>query len=158
MTVQAGGKEAFTVRFVTPAKLPQELPKDDGAESTQTAKKDARPDAGLAVKNPSSQESIKNSIGMTLKLIPAGEFMMGSPDADGEADGNEKPQHRVRITRPFYLGVHEVTQAQYKAVMGNIPSYFSSTGGGKDKVVGQPTDQNPVENVSWLDAVEFSTS
>jgi len=80
---------------------------------------------------------------------------MGSPDDDKEAGGNEKPQHRVRTTRPFYLGVHEVTQTQYKAVMGNNPSFFSSTGGGKDKVVGQPTDQDPVENVSWLDAVVF---
>jgi len=39
--------------------------------------------------------------------------------------------------------------------MGNNPSFFSSTGGGKDKVVGQPTDQDPVENVSWLDTVVF---
>ena len=59
---------------------------------------------------------------MTLKLIPAGEFLMGSPDDDKDADNDEKPQHRVRITRPFYLGVYEVTQAQYEAVMGNNPS------------------------------------
>ncbi len=92
---------------------------------------------------------------MALNLIPAGEFMMGSPDDDEEAPGKEKPQHRVRITRPFYLGVHEVTQAQYTAVMGNNPSWFSSTGKGKDKVAGQSTDNRPVEQVSWLDAVEF---
>jgi len=115
-----------------PTKPTPELPKDDDADSTLT-----------------------NSIGMTLKRILAGEFLMGSPDDDKEAGGNEKPQHRVRTTRPFYLGVHEVTQTQYKAVMGNNPSFFSSTGGGKDKVVGQPTDQDPVENVSWLDAVVF---
>ena len=56
---------------------------------------------------------------MTLTLIPAGAFLMGSPDDDKDAEGDEKPQHRVRITRPFYLGVYEVTQAQYEAVMGN---------------------------------------
>jgi formylglycine-generating enzyme required for sulfatase activity len=61
----------------------------------------------------------------------------------------------VRITRPFYLGVHEVTQAQYQAVMGHNPSYFSSNSKGKDRVAGQSTDQHPVEYVSWLDAVQF---
>ena len=109
------------MRFVASTKPSHELPKDDGADSTRTARKDVRSDAGPAVKTPSSQESITNSIGMTLKLIPAGEFMMGSPDNDKDAENDEKPQHRVRISRPFYLGVYEVTQAQYKAVMGNNP-------------------------------------
>ena len=49
----------------------------------------------------------------------------------------------MRITRPFYLGVYEVTQAQYQAVMGDNPSYFSATGGGKDEVAGQSTEQHP---------------
>ena len=78
---------------------------------------------------------------------------MGSPDGAGY-DG-EHPQHEVRITRPFYLGIHEVTQAQYESVMGNNPSYFSAAGGGKDKVAGQSTGELPVETVSWLDAVKF---
>jgi formylglycine-generating enzyme required for sulfatase activity len=98
-------------------------------------------------------EKVTNSIGMKLTLIPAGEFLMGSPEGEGE--GYEHPQHRVRITRTFYLGVTEVTQAQYEAVMGNNPSYFSSNGDGKDKVAGQSTDNHPVERVSWLDAVEY---
>ena len=58
-------------------------------------------------------KTITNSIGMKLVLIPAGEFLMGSPDSDKDAEDDEKPQHRVRITRPFYLGVYEVTQEQY---------------------------------------------
>ena len=78
---------------------------------------------------------------------------MGSPEGTGDED--EHPQHEVRITRPFYLGVTEVTQAQYEAVMGNNPSWFAATGFGKDKVAGQSTGQHPVENVSWLDAVKF---
>ena len=90
-------------------------------------------------------------------LIPAGEFLMGAPE------GKEipayahvlHPQHRVRITKPFYLGVYEVTQGQYQAVMGNNPSYFSSNGGGKEKVAGESTDNYPVECLSWLDEVEF---
>jgi hypothetical protein len=50
-----------------------------------------------------------------LKRIPAGMFMMGSPGEEGESD--EHPQHEVRITRPFYLGVFEVTQGRFQAVM-----------------------------------------
>ena len=52
------------------------------------------------------------------------QFMMGSPDADKDAAADEKPRHRVRITRPFYLGVYEVTQAQYRAVIGTTQAGF----------------------------------
>ncbi len=83
------------------------------------------------------------SLGMKLTLIPAGTFQMGSTDAEKDAESNEKPQHEVRITRPFYLGVHEVTQGQYQAVMGQNPSQFKGS------------DDLPVETVSWLDAVKF---
>ena len=99
---------------------------------------------------------ITNSIGMKLVLIPAGEFMMGSPDADPNAGSDEKPAHRVQITKPFYMGVYEVTQGEYERVMGKNPSHFSANGGGKEKVVGQDTTRYPVENVSWEDAVAFS--
>jgi formylglycine-generating enzyme required for sulfatase activity len=57
-----------------------------------------------------------NSIGMKLNLIPAGEFQMGSPDSEaGRSD--DETQHLVKITKPFYLGATEVTQAQYKRMM-----------------------------------------
>jgi hypothetical protein len=62
--------------------------------------------------------TITNSIGTTLALIPAGEFLMGSPDSDRETYGNERSQHPVRITKPFYLGVFDVTQADYQEVTG----------------------------------------
>jgi formylglycine-generating enzyme required for sulfatase activity len=87
--------------------------------------------------------SISNSIGMTLVLIPAGEFLMGSPEADRDAQDDERPQHPVRITRPFYLGATEVTQGQYRALMGENPSFFKGS------------DDLPVERVSWNDAIEF---
>jgi formylglycine-generating enzyme required for sulfatase activity/serine/threonine protein kinase len=86
-----------------------------------------------------AQPPLENSIGMKLKLIPAGTFMMGSEA--GEAD--EKPVHEVRITKPFYLGVTEVTNAQWRRVMGGEPPSKW-----KD-------DERPVETVSWNDAVEF---
>ncbi len=104
---------------------------------------------------PKPPETVTNTLGMKLALIPAGEFMMGSPADDKDARDWEKPQHRVRITRPFYLGVHEVKQAEYLSVMGVNPSVFSAKGQGQDRVVGRSTAHYPVENVSWLDAVRF---
>jgi formylglycine-generating enzyme required for sulfatase activity len=72
--------------------------------------------------------------------IRAGKFLMGSPDSDGYAPSEENPQHLVRITRPFYLGVYPVTQSQYEALMGSNPSGFQGKG------------SRPVEQVSWEDA------
>ena len=75
-------------------------------------------------------------------LIPAGEFLMGSPASDKDAPDDEKPQHRVRITKPFYLGKYPVTQEQWEAVMGNNPSEFKGP-------------KNPVARVSWADCQQF---
>ncbi len=83
-----------------------------------------------------------NSIGMRFVLIPAGEFLMGSPEGEQGASPDEKPQHKVRITKPFYLGVYEVTQREYVAVMGSNPSRFRAA-------------THPVGRVSWEDAVAF---
>jgi formylglycine-generating enzyme required for sulfatase activity len=123
----------------------------------------------LAVNNEPAKR-ITNSIGMRLVLIPAGKFTMGSPA--GEKDrGKDEEQHDVEITRAFYLGVTEVTQGQFKRVMGYNPSYFSKDGkgkeglsyfafskpgGGKEKVKDMAsTDDLPVENVSWEEAQTF---
>ncbi|MCS7078766.1 MAG: SUMF1/EgtB/PvdO family nonheme iron enzyme [Chloracidobacterium sp.] len=65
----------------------------------------------------------KVAYGIEVVYIPAGAFCMGSPV--GEAGrGDDEFQHRVRITKPFWLGKYEVTQAQWAAVMGNNPSEF----------------------------------
>jgi formylglycine-generating enzyme required for sulfatase activity len=118
----------------------------------------------------SGPRTLTNSIGMQFVLIPAGEFWMGStPEeiawATTEAQKNdqwilehipsEAPRHRVRISRPFYLGVYAVTQAEYQRVMGTNPSDFSAHGGQAAKVAGQDTRRFPVENVSWQEAVDF---
>jgi formylglycine-generating enzyme required for sulfatase activity len=96
-----------------------------------------------------------NSVGMKLKLIAAGKFKMGSPAEEAERDGDEGPVHDVAITRPYYLGVYEVTQGQYQKVMGSNPSFFSSRGGGKDRVKGLDTTAFPVDSVSWDEAKQF---
>jgi formylglycine-generating enzyme required for sulfatase activity len=89
------------------------------------------------------EPTFANSIGMEFVLIPAGTFMMGSPDSDTEARDDEKPAHRVTISQPFYLGKYPVTQAQWAAVMGNNPSQCK----------GHPTQ--PAGGVSWDDALAF---
>lgn len=111
-----------------------------------------------------------NSIGMTFRLIPPGEFAMGDTAAETEAalkeaDPNDRhwqeciksaaPQHRVILTQPFYLGAYEVTQAEYEKVMGSNPSCFATTGTGKEVVAGIDTSRHPAEMVSWSDVTEF---
>jgi formylglycine-generating enzyme required for sulfatase activity len=125
------------------------------------------PPGGLLVKTLPGRE-ISNSIGMRLVLIPAGKFKMGSPPDEAERSGDEE-QHEVEITKAFYLGIHEVTQGQFRKVMGYNPSYFSTGGkgaagvkysyepaGGKDAVKDlASTDDLPVDNVSWEEARTF---
>ncbi|MFN4258772.1 MAG: SUMF1/EgtB/PvdO family nonheme iron enzyme [Gemmataceae bacterium] len=95
-----------------------------------------------------------NSIGMKLVLIPQGEFRMGSPPEEPGRVGDEV-LHDVVISRPFLLGIHEVTQTQYQTVLDRNPSSFSAEGMGRDKVQDLDTRDFPVERVSWHDAVEF---
>ena len=88
-------------------------------------------------------KEVVNSIGMKLKLIPAGEFQMGSTDGDARASRDERPRHPVRISMPFYLGVYPVTQGEYRLVAGKNPSRFR---GG---------EHLPVETVSWFESLTF---
>lgn len=103
---------------------------------------------------------ITNLIGMKMVLIPPGEFMMGSPDTDPDAQVGEFPQHRVRITQPFYLGAYEVTVGQFKRFVKET-GYQTDEEKGKRRttwriaVAGQ-SDDHPVVVVSWNDAVAFA--
>ena len=108
----------------------------------------------------SSLAEYTNSIGMKFKLIPAGEFMMGSPASEkdrGDDEGpvhrgddrgdDEGPVHRVRITKPYYLGTYEVTQSQFEKVMGTSPW--------EGKSYAKEGADYAASYVSWDDAVEF---
>ena len=89
------------------------------------------------------EKTFTNSLGMKFVLIPAGTFMMGSPPDDPQRDDDES-QHRVTISKAFHMQTTEVTQGQWKRVMGNNPSHFKNCG-----------DNCPVETVSWHDVQEF---
>jgi len=91
---------------------------------------------------PETVLDLGDEVKMRLVLIPPGKFMMGSPATEAGRIGGEGPQHEVTISKPFYMGVFEVTQEQYEQVMGVNPSRFKGA-------------KNPVEQVSWDDAIEF---
>jgi formylglycine-generating enzyme required for sulfatase activity len=98
--------------------------------------------ANVALGARNGSKMVMNSIGMSFVLIPAGEFMMGTSDMEpirGAED--EQPQHRVRITRPFYLSAFPVTQAQFRKVVGRNPAYFNEARGG--------SPNHPVESITW---------
>jgi len=95
-------------------------------------------------------DPVVNSAGMVLVPIPAGQFQMGSPDSNRN---NEKPQHLVKITKPFYLSVYEVTQQQYEKVMGVRPWQGKESTG--EKKWGKDGPDYPATYMDWKDAVEF---
>lgn len=98
---------------------------------------------------------LTNSIGIDFIQVPAGDYSMGSPDSDANGKDNERPYHRVRITKSFFLAKFPVTQMQYLTVIGHNPSWFSTTGNGKYNVGTNDTTMFPVEMVSWQDAELF---
>jgi formylglycine-generating enzyme required for sulfatase activity len=137
-------------------------------------------------------QAAANSIGMPLTLIPAGEFLMGSGESAEQmvqffnrnygtnlkADfyKAEHPQHRVRITRPFYLGTYHVTRGQFRQFVAATGYQTDAEKGRKPGASGwnaetgkfefnsryswrstgfDQTDNHPVVNVSWIDAAAF---
>jgi formylglycine-generating enzyme required for sulfatase activity len=101
---------------------------------------------GASMDGPSFGKTITLDLGgsVTMKLvqIPAGKFMMGSPKTETGRVDDQGPQRLVTISKPFFMGVTEVTQAQYQALVGETPSQFKAP-------------RNPVEMVTWTDAMAF---
>lgn len=112
-----------------------------------------------------------NSVGMKFVLIPPGEYLRGTNEAEysrlraenpaiepREAGflASEMPPHTVVLTRPFYLGIHEVTQRQYLAVAGKNPSTFVVTDVNVGwSLKGMDTSRFPVETVDWEDVARY---
>jgi sulfatase modifying factor 1 len=85
--------------------------------------------------------ALGGGVEMTFAWCPPGTFLMGSPAGEAERSDDEL-QHRVTLTKGFWLGIHQVTQAQWQAVMGDNPSNFKGV-------------DLPVDNVSWEDCQKF---
>ena len=85
---------------------------------------------------------VTNDLGMKFAWIPPGSFLMGSPEGE-KGRKRDETQHKVTLTRGFYMGVYSVTQEEWQAVMGNNPSSFKG-------------EKNlPVDMVSWNDCQAF---
>lgn len=111
----------------------------------------------------------ENSLGMKFVLIPPGEYWRGSAaeeikqlidsgvndDPWREKLRSEGPRHQVILTQPLFMGVHEVTQANYEEIVGKNPAVFSATGAQQGLVAELDTKNFPVENVSWNEAALF---
>jgi len=148
---EAGSKEP--VKYVAPEPMPERKPQDirvtgwpfDAAEATKRQ---------AAVKMPATLKiDLKEGNPLELALIPAGEFVMG--DTAGEAD--EAPLSQTKIDKPFYMGMLEITNAQYAAFDAKHDSgVISMTGkdqGERGHRVNQPNQ--PVVRVTWSEALEF---
>jgi uncharacterized repeat protein (TIGR02543 family) len=85
--------------------------------------------------------------------ISNGKFNMGSPITETAGSTNERPQHEVTLSS-FWMGIYEVTQEQYEAVMGTNPSNFDGKKG-KEPASWETQKKRPVEQVSWYDAIVF---
>jgi len=94
-----------------------------------------KPEDGVVV-------DVGGGVQMQFATIPAGSFTMGSPTSEANRCSDESPSHTVSIARPLLMGQTEVTQSQWRAVMGSNPS--KSKG-----------DSKPVENVTWQQCKEF---
>lgn len=89
---------------------------------------------------------VEPSTGLSFRLVPAGTFTMGSPSEE-PGRGADEFRHQVTLSRSYWMGETEVTQAQWRAVTGDNPSFFSSCG-----------DDCPVESVTWFEAVAFANA
>jgi eukaryotic-like serine/threonine-protein kinase len=87
------------------------------------------------------KEDLGKGVILTMVKIPAGSFLMGSPESEKKRNSSESPQHRVTL-KEFYMGQTEITQSQYQAIMGENPAEFKG-------------NNLPVETVSWNQAQEF---
>ena len=119
---------------------PESVP--ESIEPTPSQQSEVESEVSQTLAPSSNQKASTNSIGMEFVLIPAGEFDMGSPSGETDRYGDEGPVHKVKISDAFYLGKYEVTQKQWREIMGDNPSNYDG-------------DNRPVEYVSWNDAQDF---
>jgi uncharacterized protein (TIGR02996 family) len=98
--------------------------------------------SGVAPVVPLWNAELPGKVPLPLALIPAGSFLMGSPEKERHRHYDEGPRQAVRLSKPFFLGIYPVTQAQWQALMGENPSTFRG-------------DDRPVETVNFAEAERF---
>lgn len=115
-------------------------------KTTTPAKKQSKTTSGSHRSSSSYSSEVKtynaNGVSFQMVEVKGGTFTMGATPEMKDSHGYEKPAHKVTLTNDYYIGRTEVTQALWKAVMGNNPSWFKG-------------DNLPVESVSWDDCQEF---
>ncbi|OGU57305.1 MAG: hypothetical protein A2X64_06225 [Ignavibacteria bacterium GWF2_33_9] len=132
--VQFGSTKA-TADYWSNTQISAVVPDIPGGEISVTVTVNNKKSNGITFRVQSSANVI-----VPLVQIPAGTFMMGSPNSE---DGDAYPQHKVTFTKPLLVGKTEISQAQYKKVMNSLnPSYVVD-------------DDNPVEQVEWYAALDF---
>ncbi len=107
--------------------------------------------------NPNSQQDRINEANNILKLMvkcPAGTFLMGSPETELGRSKSET-QHKVTLTKDFYIAKYTVTQEQFKNIMGFNPSFYGGDGNPESDRIDKSRGDCPVENVSWYEAKDF---
>jgi serine/threonine protein kinase len=109
--------------------------------------------AGPSVEGLDDARAIVNSLGMKLMPIPAGKFLMGSPPGESGRN-NDEYQHEVVITKPFYLGAYCVSVGAFRHFIDQS-SYRPEAGDAWSSPGYTATDNLPVGNVTWNDAVAF---
>lgn len=118
-------------------------------EQAKDLQEDSAEKLGVSVER---EIDLGHGLKLKVRLIPSGEFMMGSALSPEEVTNryggtkeyftDEHPRHPVRLTKSFYMGVKQVTQQQYETIMGENPSEFEGS-------------LNPVDTVRWIDCLEF---
>ena len=148
MLAEACGDGGSLPSYVKPCESSGARQESAGKQIAGTEKAAAKPKppqvaVGVSPKRYNSGDTIKDCQECPeMVVIPAGGFVMGSPEDEKQRLATEGPQHGVKIAAPFAVGKYEVTQDEWQAVMGSKPSNFK---GGR----------NPVEMVSWEDAQAF---
>lgn len=118
------------------------LSRNDRAVASLEVASRAKQNSSASSSNSTITIPVKDGISIEMVRVEAGTFMMGASKEIKIANSDGKPAHLVTLTRDYYIGKYEVTQALWKAVMGSNPSKFKS-------------EKRPVETVSWDDCQDF---
>jgi formylglycine-generating enzyme required for sulfatase activity len=155
-----------------PAPSKPVVPAEQKPVLTAEVKPAAKPAAPEASRSQAVPNELTNSIGMKLRLIQPGTFMMGSPESEAGRDSDER-QHQVTLTQPFYMGVYPVTVGDFKRFVDKVGYKTEGERDGKGaygwtgkewkkdaKITWRnpgftQTDQDPVVCVSWNDAQSY---